>query len=317
MSHSQKEGAVYMLKYTIKRLGQLVIMLLVLTIVVFYIVRFIPGDPASAMLGPSATHAQIMAERERLGLNEPLPVQYQKFMNELFHGNLGTSIQTRKPVAYELGRRFPYTIKLALGATIVASFFGILFGIISAVRHNKFADNAIMVTSLISVSMPSFFFALLLMIFFSIWLKWLPTIGLDSWKHYILPIITLSFPTVGYLARTTRSSMLDVINQDYIRTSRARGIPNRVIIFSHAFKNALIPVLTAVGMYFGGLLAGATLTETVFSINGIGRFLVTSVQQRDYPAIQGSILVLATIFALTNTIVDLLYGLVDPRIKYD
>ena len=306
-----------MLKYTIKRLGQLIIMLLVLTIVVFYIVRFIPGDPASAMLGPSATHAQIMAERERLGLNEPLPVQYQKFMLELFHGNLGTSIQTRKPVAYELGRRFPYTIKLALGATAVASVFGILFGIISAVRHNKFADNAIMVTSLISVSMPSFFFALLLMIFFSIWLKWLPTIGLDSWKHYILPIITLSFPTVGYLARTTRSSMLDVINQDYIRTSRARGIPNRVIIFSHAFKNALIPVLTAIGMYFGGLLAGATLTETVFSINGIGRFLVTSVQQRDYPAIQGSILVLATIFALTNTIVDLLYGLVDPRIKYE
>lgn len=306
-----------MLKYTIKRLGQLVVMLLILTVIVFYIVRFIPGDPASAMLGPSATHAQIMAERERLGLNEPPTVQYQKFMSELLHGNLGTSIQTRKPVSYELGRRFPYTIKLALGATLVASFFGILFGIVSAVRHNKFADNAIMVTSLISVSMPSFFFALLLMIIFSIWFKWLPTIGLDTWKHYILPIITLSFPTVGYIARTTRSSMLDVINQDYIRTSRARGIPNHVIIFSHTFKNALIPVLTAIGMYFGGLLAGATLTETVFSINGIGRFLVTSVQQRDYPAIQGSILVLATIFALTNTIVDLLYGLVDPRIKYD
>ena len=306
-----------MLKYTIKRLLQLVVMLFVLTIVVFYIVRLIPGDPASAMLGASATHAQIEAERERLGLNEPLPVQYQKFMTELLHGNLGTSIQTKKPVSYELGRRFPNTIRLAIGATAVASIFGVLLGIIAAVRHNKFTDNAIMVVSLVAVSMPSFFFALLLMLLFAIELKWLPTIGLDSWKHYIMPILTLSLPTVGYIARTTRSSMLDVINQDYIRTSRARGIPTRVIIFSHALKNVLIPVLTAIGMYFGGLLAGATISETVFSINGIGRFLVTSVQQRDYPAIQGSILVLATIFAVVNTGVDLLYGLVDPRIKYE
>lgn len=306
-----------MLKYTIKRLFQLVIMLLILTIVVFAIVRVIPGDPASAMLGPSATHAQILAERERLGLNDPLWVQYQRFMSELFHGDLGTSIDTKKPVAYELGRRFPYTIQLALGSTLVASFFGILFGIISAVRHNKLSDNVIMVTSLISVSMPSFFFALLLMLLFSIHLRWLPTIGLESWKHYIMPIITLSLPTIGYIARTTRSAMLDVINLDYIRTSRARGIPQRKIIFSHALKNAIIPVLTAIGLYFGGLLAGSTITETVFSINGIGRFLVTSVQQRDYPAIQGSILVLATIFAVVNTVVDLLYGLVDPRIKYE
>ncbi len=306
-----------MLKYTLKRLFQLVIMLLILTIVVFAIVRVIPGDPASAMLGPSATHAQILAERERLGLNDPLWVQYERFMSELFHGDLGTSIDTKKPVAYELGRRFPYTIQLALGATLVASFFGILFGIISAVRHNKLSDNVIMVTSLVSVSMPSFFFALLLMLLFSIHLRWLPTIGLESWKHYIMPVITLSLPTIGYIARTTRSAMLDVINLDYIRTSRARGIPQGKIIFSHALKNAIIPVLTAIGLYFGGLLAGSTITETVFSINGIGRFLVTSVQQRDYPAIQGSILVLATIFAVVNTVVDLLYGLVDPRIKYD
>ena len=266
-----------MLKYTIKRLVQLVIMLLVLTVVVFSIVRFIPGDPAATLLGASATHAQIEAERERLGLNEPLPVQYKKFITELAKGDLGTSIQTRKPVSYELGRRFPNTIRLAVGATAVASVFGIVLGIISAVRHNKFSDNAIMVVSLVSVSMPS----------------------------------------IGYIARTTRSSMLDVINQDYIRTSRSRGIPTRVIIFSHAFKNALIPVLTAIGMYFGGLLAGATISETVFSINGIGSFLVSSVLQRDYPAIQGSILVLATVFAVVNTVVDLLYGLVDPRIKYD
>ena len=306
-----------MLKYTLKRLFQLVIMLLILTIVVFAIVRVIPGDPASAMLGPSATHAQILAERERLGLNDPLWVQYERFMSELFHGDLGTSIDTKKPVAYELGRRFPYTIQLALGATLVASFFGILFGIISAVRHNKLSDNVIMVTSLVSVSMPSFFFALLLMLLFSIHLRWLPTIGLESWKHYIMPVITLSLPTIGYIARTTRSAMLDVINLDYIRTSRARGIPQGKIIFSHALKNAIIPGLTAIGLYFGGLLAGSTITETVFSINGIGRFLVTSVQQRDYPAIQGSILVLATIFAVVNTVVDLLYGLVDPRIKYD
>lgn len=306
-----------MLKYTIKRLVQLVIMLLVLTVVVFSIVRFIPGDPAATLLGASATHAQIEAERERLGLNEPLPVQYKKFITELAKGDLGTSIQTRKPVSYELGRRFPNTIRLAVGATAVASVFGIVLGIISAVRHNKFSDNAIMVVSLVSVSMPSFFFALLMMLLFSVKLRWLPTIGLETWKHHIMPILTLSLPTIGYIARTTRSSMLDVINQDYIRTSRSRGIPTRVIIFSHAFKNALIPVLTAIGMYFGGLLAGATISETVFSINGIGSFLVSSVLQRDYPAIQGSILVLATVFAVVNTVVDLLYGLVDPRIKYD
>lgn len=306
-----------MLKYTIKRLVQLVIMLLVLTVVVFSIVRFIPGDPAATLLGASATHAQIEAERERLGLNEPLPVQYKKFITELAKGDLGTSIQTRKPVSYELGRRFPNTIRLAVGATAVASVFGIVLGIISAVRHNKFSDNAIMVVSLVSVSMPSFFFALLMMLLFSVKLRWLPTIGLETWKHHIMPTLTLSLPTIGYIARTTRSSMLDVINQDYIRTSRSRGIPTRVIIFSHAFKNALIPVLTAIGMYFGGLLAGATISETVFSINGIGSFLVSSVLQRDYPAIQGSILVLATVFAVVNTVVDLLYGLVDPRIKYD
>ena len=162
-------------------------------------------------------------------------------------------------------RDSPYTIQLALGATLVASFFGILFGIISAVRHNKLSDNVIMVTSLVSESMPSFFFALLLMLLFSIHLRWLPTIGLESWKHYIMPVITLSLPTIGYIARTTRSAMLDVINLDYIRTSRARGIPQGKIIFSHALKNAIIPVLTAIGLYFGGLLAGSTITAVSYT----------------------------------------------------
>ncbi|MEG2677830.1 MAG: ABC transporter permease, partial [Oscillospiraceae bacterium] len=232
-------------------------------------------------------------------------------------GDLGMSISTHKPVVLELIRRYPTTIKLAVGATVVSTVFGVLFGMISSVWRGKFPDNALRVVSLIAVSTPSYFLAMLLMLLFCLKLGWLPVTGFDTVRAMILPVFTLGFQEVGYVTRITRSSMLDVIGQDYIRTSRARGVKSSVIIMSHAFKNAIIPVLTAVGLRFGSLLAGATLTETVFSIAGVGRLVVDAVSKRDYPLIQGSVLLLAVTFVIVNTIVDILYTVADPRVKLD
>lgn len=306
-----------MLKYAIKRILQTIPMLLVLSLVVFMMVRFIPGDPVDLMLGFDVPKDTKEIERERLGLNDPLYEQYFRFVGNAVKGDLGTSIMTGRPVAKELAARFPNTLVLAIGGTLVGAVLGILLGIIAAVHRNKLADNLIMVLSLVTVSTPSFFLALILMLIFCLKLHMLPSIGMDDWRGAIMPILTLGATAVGSIARTTRSSMLDVIHQDYIRTSRARGVPERVVIYLHAFKNALIPILTSVGLRFGGLLAGATLVETVFSIRGIGRFVVDAVSNRDYPAVQGSVLVLAITFVLVNTVVDLLYAAVDPRIKYD
>ena len=306
-----------MIKYIVKRIFQMIPMMLVLSLIVFLMVRMIPGDPVDLMLGFDVPKDTKEYERERLGLNDPLPQQYLRFVGNALKGDLGTSIFSGEPVIKELAKRFPKTLTLAVGGTVVGSLFGIILGIIAAVHRNGAADNIIAVASLVALSTPSFFLALILMLIFCLRLRWFPSIGMDSWKGAVLPIITLGAQAVGSIARTTRSAMLDVIHQDYIRTSRARGVPERLVIYVHAFKNALIPILTAVGLRFGGLLAGATLVETVFSIPGIGRFAVDSVGNRDYPAVQGSILVLALTFVMVNTAVDLLYAAVDPRVKYD
>lgn len=306
-----------MIKYIVKRIFQMIPMMLVLSLIVFLMVRMIPGDPVDLMLGFDVPKDTKEYERERLGLNDPLPQQYLRFVGNALKGDLGTSIFSGEPVVKELAKRFPKTLTLAVGGTVFGSLFGIILGIIAAVHRNGPADNIIAVTSLVALSTPSFFLALILMLVFCLRLRWFPSIGMDSWKGAVLPIVTLGAQAVGSIARTTRSAMLDVIHQDYIRTSRARGVPERLVIYVHAFKNALIPILTAVGLRFGGLLAGATLVETVFSIPGIGRFVVDSVGNRDYPAVQGSILVLALTFVIVNTAVDLLYAAVDPRVKYD
>ena len=304
-----------MLRYIFKRLLQLIPMLLILSLIVFFMVRMIPGDPVKNMLGIDVPQEMVEVERERLGLNDPLPQQYLRFMKELFHGDLGTSIVTGKPVWEELMSRYPNTLILAFGGIIIAAIGGILVGILAAVFHNKFWDNCIMVLSMLAVSTPSFFLALILMLVFTLNLRWFPSMGAITPARMVLPIVTLGTQAIGFIARTTRSAMLDVIGQDYIRTSRSRGIPNRVITFSHAFKNALIPILTAIGLRFGGLLAGSAIVETVFSIKGVGRFVVDSVSKRDYPAVQGCVLVLAVTFVVINTLVDLMYAFVDPRIK--
>lgn len=306
-----------MIKYIIKGIFQMIPMMLVLSLIVFLMVRMIPGDPVDLMLGFDVPKDTKEYERERLGLNDPLPQQYLRFVGNALKGDLGTSIFSGEPVVKELAKRFPKTLTLAVGGTLFGSLFGIILGIIAAVHRNGPADNIIAVTSLVALSTPSFFLALILMLIFCLQLRWFPSIGMDNWKGAVLPIVTLGAQAVGSIARTTRSAMLDVIHQDYIRTSRARGVPERLVIYVHAFKNALIPILTAIGLRFGGLLAGATLVETVFSIPGIGRFVVDSVGNRDYPAVQGSILVLALTFVIVNTAVDLLYAAVDPRVKYD
>ena len=306
-----------MLRYIFKRLLQLIPMLLILSLIVFFMVRMIPGDPVKNMLGIDVPQEMVEVERERLGLNDPLPQQYIRFMTELFHGDLGTSIVTGKPVWDELMSRYPNTLILAFGGIVVAAIGGILVGILAAVSHNKFWDNCIMVLSMLAVSTPSFFLALILMLVFTLNLRWFPSMGAITPARMVLPIITLGTQAIGFIARTTRSAMLDVIGQDYIRTSRSRGIPNRVITFSHTLKNALIPILTAIGLRFGSLLAGSAIVETVFSIKGVGRFVVDSVSKRDYPAVQGCVLVLAVTFVVINTLVDLIYAFVDPRIKCD
>lgn len=305
-----------MVGYTIKRLLQVIPVMFVISVLVFLMIHMIPGDPVKTMLGIETPKEIVEAERERLGLNDPLYIQYVNFMKGIFKGDLGVSIYSKKPIVEEIAKKFPLTIKLAVGGTVFATIVGVICGIVSAVHHNKILDNIISVLSLISVSTPSFFFALILLLIFSLSLGWLPSIGLKTPMHYILPILTLGTQSVGTIARTTRSAMLEVLREDYIRTSRSRGIPENIIIYSHAFKNAMIPVLTVVGLRFGGLLAGATLVETVFSIPGIGRYMVDGVLKRDYPVVQSTVLVFAFTFVVINTIVDLLYAVVDPRIKY-
>lgn len=305
-----------MFSYALHRLLQIIPVILVVSFAVFFMVNLIPGDPVLNMIGPDAPHGAAEAMREKLGLNDPLLTRYFRFMSGVLKGDLGTSIFSQRPVSQEILGRYKTTLKLAIGGTIVASLFGVLFGVIAAVNHNKFLDNLVMIVSLISVSTPSFFLALLMMLFFSLYLRILPSTGLRSPLSYILPILTLGTHSIGMIARTTRSAMLDVLGQDYIRTSRSGGLPNRTIIYSHALKNVLIPVVTVIGLRFGGLLAGSALVESVFAIPGLGRLLIDGVLKRDYPVVQGTILVISITFVIVNTVVDLLYAAIDPRIKY-
>lgn len=309
-----------MLRYIFKRILQLVPTLLLVSIVVFLMVRIIPGDPVSLLYGMSqegggTSEAYLEQMRAQYGLNDPLFVQYVRWVGGIFRGNLGVSIATHKPIALELANRYRYTLILAVWGTVVGSIVGVGCGIIAAAYHNHAGDNIVMVISMIAVSTPSFFLAMVLMLYFCLHLGVLPSLGLRSWRHAILPVMTLGLGAVGMIARTTRSSMLDVINQDYTRTARAYGVSQRKIICKYAFKNASIPVLTAVGLRFGHLLAGAALVETIFTIPGIGSFLINAVNNRDYPAVQSTVLVLACSFVFVNTLVDILYGFIDPRVK--
>ncbi|WP_368652653.1 ABC transporter permease [Ornithinibacillus sp. 4-3] len=306
-----------MTSFIIRRTLQVIPVLFAIAILVFGMLHFIPGDPARLVVGIEASKETVEAARENLGLNNPIYIQFLTFIGNALQGDLGTSIQTGIPVTEELATRFPITITIALGATIFATVFGMLGGVLAAIKQNKFTDNFIMFISLIAVSIPSYFLGLILLMIFSLKLGWFPVFGVDSPKHYILPIVTLGAQSMGLIARMTRSSMLDVVRQDYIRTAKAKGLPERVITYIHALKNALIPVVTVIGLRFGGLLAGTILTEVVFSIPGVGRYMVDAILARDYPIVQGTILVVATTFVIINIFVDIAYKIVDPRIRYE
>ncbi|MGM0924118.1 MAG: nickel ABC transporter permease [Bacillota bacterium] len=306
-----------MISFIIKRLLQMIPTLIGVSIIVFTIIHSVPGDPARIVAGPEASDQDVERVRERLGLNEPLHVQYGNYVVGLVQGDLGTSMRSDRPVLEEILTRFPTTIMLTMMAIVIMVIIGLLAGIFSATKPNSILDNTTMMFSLFGISMPVFWLGLMLILAFSYYFPILPSGGNSGFKYFILPAFAVGLSSSAILARLARSSILEVIHQDFVRTARAKGIKERKVIFVHTLKNALIPIITIIGLEFGSLLGGAVLTETVFSMNGIGRFIIQSIQFRDYPAIQGSILFIATLFVIVNLIVDLCYSLVDPRVRYD
>jgi peptide/nickel transport system permease protein len=306
-----------MTTYIARRLLAVIPTLLGVLLTVFLMVRLAPGDPAQLLAGEFATPETLADIRQRFGLDQPWHVQLGLYAANVVRGDLGQSVRTRKPVAYELRQYFPNTLRLTLGAMLVALLIGIPAGIIAATRPGTIFDLLAMLGALIGVSMPVFWFGLMAILIFSVQLGWFPVAGTGTLWHLVLPAITLGTSTAAILARMTRSAMLEVLSQDYIRIARAKGLAGRVVIFKHALRNALIPVVTITGLQFGGLLEGAVITETVFAWPGIGQLLVGSILARDYPVVQGAVLLIAVAFILINLIVDLLYGAIDPRIRYD
>lgn len=305
-----------MLPYVARRLLHLIPVLLGISFLVFMLVHLVPGDPVRVMLQDVGSPEQVERVRHQLGLDRPIYLQYGTFVIRAVQGDLGRSIHTRRPVALELAFRLPYTVRMAVAATLVAVVLGIALGSIAAVNHRSVLDYGTMVIALAGVSLPSFWFGLVLILIFSLYLKWLPPAGADSVLHLILPAITLGSGAAAIIARLTRSSMLEILHQDYIRTARAKGVADRRLVFHHALKNAMIPVVSIVGLQFAGLLGGAVIVETVFGWPGIGRLAVEAIFNRDIPVIQAVVLVAAVIFVFVNLLVDLLYGLLDPRIRY-
>ena len=284
--------------------------------VVFSFIHLVPGDPVLAMVGENAQPADIARLRQQLGLNDPLHVQYFRYLAKLVRGDLGVSLHTGKPVLKTIIQRYPATIELALASLLLALIISIPLGVLSATKRNSPMDHFSMVLALLGISMPNFWLGPLLIILFSIKLNLLPVSGSGGLSHLILPAITLGTAMTALLTRMVRASMLEVMGQDYIRTARAKGLPERVVIYKHALKNALIPVVTIVGLQFGTLLTGAIITETIFAWPGLGRLTIQSISRRDYPLVQGCILMISLTYILVNLATDLLYTVLDPRIRY-
>ena len=303
-------------RYVLHRLALALLTLGGVTVVIFLLIRLIPGDPARIIAGLLASDDEVRRLRVELGLTQPLYVQYLIFFTGLLHGNLGLSAATRAPVLEEIALRLRPTVLLAVSSIAVATLVGLAAGIISATRRYSILDYLAMTLAVLGVSIPVFWLGLMLMLLFAVYLHWLPAGGYGTLASFILPTIALAAFSTGIIARMTRSSLLETLSQDYVRTARAKGVPRHGVVLRHALKNALIPVLTVIGLQFGTLLGGAVLTETTFAWPGMGRLLVNSILSRDYPVIQGIVLTFATMFAGVNLLVDLLYGYVDPRIHY-
>jgi ABC-type dipeptide/oligopeptide/nickel transport system permease component len=307
-----------MLTYIVRRLLVAAPTLLGVATVVFSLLRMLPGDPAVVIAGPSATPESIQHIREQLGLTQPLWLQYVDFLGRLLHGDLGDSTRTGAPVVQEIMARAPYTAVLAVTSLALAIAVGVSAGVVAATRRNGGADLGVSGAAVFGVSMPTYWLGLMLIIVFAVDLRWLPAGGADRGVlSLVLPAITLALFSVGLVARQTRSAMLEVLGQDFVRTARAKGAGRSAVLVRHALRNALLPIVTTIGLQFGALLGGAVLTETVFAWPGVGRLLVDSIGSRDYPVVQGVVLLLSVAFIVINLLTDLVYAYVDPRIRYN
>ncbi len=306
-----------MIRYILRRLAMLIPVLFGVTIVSFSLLQIVPGDPAVLLAGEDANPDFIEAVRKEYGFDQPFHVQYFRFVSHAVIGDFGISIRNREPVINLLKQRFGFTVQLSFLSILIAAFIGLIAGVISATRQYSIFDNLSMVGALFGISMPIFWLGLLLMLVFSVYLGWFPAGGSGGLKHLLLPAIALGAASAAVIARMTRASMLEVVRQDYIRTARANGLREWVVIYKHALKNAMIPVITVFGLEFGYMLGGAVLTETVFSLPGVGRLMVEGIFQRDYAVVQGSMLLVAATFVLVNLLTDIAYALFDPKIRYE
>jgi len=305
-----------MLNYFLKRLLGLIPTLLIVAVLVFLFVHMLPGDPARLAAGQEADEQTVAMVRAELGLDKPLPQQFVSFFTHMLQGDFGTSIRTRRPVSTEIAERFFPTVMLTVTSMVWAVIFGMGIGIVSAVFRNQWPDRIGMTLAVSGISFPAFALGMLLMQIFSVQLGWLPTVGAATWKHYILPSVTLGAAVAAVMARFTRASFVEVIQEDFVRTARAKGVAEYGVVFKHTLRNALIPVVTMMGLQFGFLLGGSILVEAVFNWPGLGRLLVDSVQMRDYPVIQTLVLLFSLEFILINLVVDVLYGYINPTIRY-
>ena len=305
-----------MLNYVFKRLLGLIPTLLIVAVLVFLFVHLLPGDPARLIAGPEADAEVIELVRKQLGLDQPLHVQFWHYMTNVLQGDFGTSMVSRRPVSEEIASRFMPSLWLTIASMAWAVLFGMTAGIIAAVWRNHWPDRLSMTLAVTGISFPAFALGMLLMQIFSVELGWLPTVGADTWLHYILPSITLGAAVAAVLARFTRASFVDVLSEDYMRTARAKGVSETWVVLKHGLRNAMIPVVTMMGLQFGFLLGGSIVVEKVFNWPGLGRLLVDSVEMRDYPVIQAEVLLFSLEFILINLVVDVLYAAINPAIRY-
>ena len=305
-----------MIQYLIKRLLGLLPTLLIVGILVFLFVHLLPGDPARLAAGPDATPETVALVRADLGLDKSLPEQFIRFAGGVLRGDFGKSLRTKRPVSTEIGERFLPTLWLTVAAMAWSVTIGMVIGTLSAVWRNRWPDRLGMSIAVSGISFPSFALGMVLMQIFSVQLGWLPTVGADSWRHYVLPSLTLGAAVAAVMARFTRSSFIDVLKEDYVRTARAKGLGEPVVVVKHGLRNALIPVVTMMGLQFGFLLGGSIVVEVVFNWPGMGRLLVDAVDMRDYPVIQALVLLFSLEFIVINLVVDLLYAVINPTIRF-
>ena len=304
-------------RYFVRRILETIPLMLIISIFVFMFIHLLPGDPAKTLAGVEATVEEVEAIREEWGLNDPLIVQYGNYMKDLLRGDMGRSLKSSTPVTELILSRFQYTIQLVLAGVLWAPALGIFIGVMCAIKRGKAFDLGGMLFAIAGLSAPGFWVGLMLIQVFAVNLGWLPSGGLDSWKSLVLPSVVMGLGIMAVLARYSRSSMLETLREDYVRTARAKGQTESVVMFRHAFKNSLIQVVTILGLQIGGLLSGSVITETIFSNPGMGRLLVDSIAYRDYPAIQGLLMIFSLQYVLINLFVDLLYGVINPKIRYD